>query len=130
METLLWTGFGSNALKGTAGAALGPLQQPTILEQYYAANNLPHPGYGYLQEPVASTAEDALRWVRESGPIIDGELLSDTAAFLMGAAVAGENARPGITAYHGSPHDFDKFSLDKIGTGEGGSGLWPWAVFC
>ena len=22
-------------------------------------------------------------------------------------------------AYHGSPHKFDKFSLDKIGTGEG-----------
>ena len=31
-------------------------------------------------------------------------------------------------AYHGSPHDFDKFSLDKIGTGEGaqayGHGLY------
>jgi hypothetical protein len=67
--------------------------------------------------------------VRESGPIIDGELLSDTGKpSLMGAAVAGENARPGITAYHGSPHDFDKFSLDKIGTGEGaqayGHGLY------
>lgn len=24
-----------------------------------------------------------------------------------------------IRAYHGSPHDFDKFSMDKIGTGEG-----------
>jgi hypothetical protein len=34
----------------------------------------------------------------------------------------------GITAYHGSPHDFDKFSMDKIGTGEGaqayGHGLY------
>lgn len=33
-----------------------------------------------------------------------------------------------ITAYHGSPHTFDKFSLDKIGTGEGaqvyGHGLY------
>lgn len=33
-----------------------------------------------------------------------------------------------ITAYHGSPHDFDKFSMDKIGTGEGaqayGHGLY------
>lgn len=33
-----------------------------------------------------------------------------------------------IRAYHGSPHDFDKFSLDKIGTGEGaqayGHGLY------
>ena len=36
--------------------------------------------------------------------------------------------QPGITAYHGSPHDFDRFSLDKIGTGEGaqayGHGLY------
>lgn len=33
-----------------------------------------------------------------------------------------------IKAYHGSPHDFDQFSLDKIGTGEGaqayGHGLY------
>ena len=34
----------------------------------------------------------------------------------------------GFTAYHGSPHDFDKFSMDKIGTGTGeqayGKGLY------
>lgn len=34
----------------------------------------------------------------------------------------------GIRAFHGSPHDFDRFSLDKIGTGEGaqayGHGLY------
>jgi len=34
----------------------------------------------------------------------------------------------GIIAYHGSPHSFDQFSLDKIGTGEGaqvyGHGLY------
>jgi hypothetical protein len=51
-----------------------------------------------------------------------------------GAAVpllqnALERAQPqGIRAYHGSPHDFDRFSLDKIGTGEGaqayGHGLY------
>lgn len=33
-----------------------------------------------------------------------------------------------FTAYHGSPHDFDKFSMDSIGTGEGaqtyGHGLY------
>ncbi len=79
--------------------------------------------------PVASTAEDALRWMRESGPIIDGELLSDTGKpSLMGSAVAGAEAPKGITAYHGSPHDFDKFDLSKIGTGEGaqayGHGLY------
>ena len=42
---------------------------------------------------------------------------------------AGDVARPaGIRAYHGSPHSFDKFSMDKIGTGEGaqayGHGLY------
>ena len=38
------------------------------------------------------------------------------------------NAPDGIRAFHGSPHSFDKFSLDKIGTGEGaqayGHGLY------
>jgi hypothetical protein len=33
-----------------------------------------------------------------------------------------------ITAYHGSPHDFDEFDMSKIGTGEGaqayGHGLY------
>jgi hypothetical protein len=55
-----------------------------------------------------------------SNSIRPGTLLAD----------AGENAlsRPGIRAYHGSPHDFDKFDLSKIGTGEGaqafGHGLY------
>ena len=35
---------------------------------------------------------------------------------------------PGIKAFHGSPHDFDEFSMDQIGTGEGaqayGHGLY------
>jgi len=35
---------------------------------------------------------------------------------------------PGIKAFHGSPHDFDEFSMDAIGTGEGaqayGHGLY------
>jgi hypothetical protein len=41
---------------------------------------------------------------------------------------AGQELRAGIKAYHGSPHDFDKFQLSKIGTGEGaqayGHGLY------
>ena len=45
------------------------------------------------------------------------------------AAGAGENVLvKGIRAYHGSPHDFDRFDLSKIGTGEGaqayGHGLY------
>lgn len=46
---------------------------------------------------------------------------------LMGAVQAA-NAAPTIRAYHGSPHDFDRFDAGKIGTGEGaqtyGHGLY------
>jgi hypothetical protein len=38
------------------------------------------------------------------------------------------NPIPGLRLYHGSPHDFDRFSMSKIGTGEGaqayGHGLY------
>lgn len=43
-------------------------------------------------------------------------------------ATGKHELRAGIKAYHGSPHDFDKFSMGKIGTGEGaqayGHGLY------
>jgi hypothetical protein len=35
------------------------------------------------------------------------------------ALTAGEEAAQGIRAYHGSPHDFDRFDISKIGTGQG-----------
>lgn len=45
-----------------------------------------------------------------------------------GVSEGVEGAARGIRAYHGSPHDFDRFSMDKIGTGEGaqayGHGLY------
>lgn len=34
-----------------------------------------------------------------------------------------------IKAYHGSPHDFDKFDLSKIGTGEGAQAYGPGLYF-
>lgn len=51
------------------------------------------------------------------------------AAFPPALAVGAAMKAPrGIRAFHGSPHHFDKFSLDKIGTGEGaqayGRGLY------
>lgn len=59
----------------------------------------------------------------------NGLLLSDTGKpSALGAAMAGAERQPGIDVWHGSPHDFDKFSLDKIGSGEGaqayGHGLY------
>jgi hypothetical protein len=66
---------------------------------------------------------------------IDPRMIDD-ASSLAGMVTLGSGAIPrpagtldmGFKAYHGSPHDFDKFSMDKIGTGEGaqmyGRGLY------
>jgi hypothetical protein len=84
---------------------------------------------------------------RESGRALAAPFVEPTAGNIAGAGVeAALTAVPGakgakvaadvaegaakkaIKAYHGSPHDFDRFSLDKIGTGEGaqayGHGLY------
>ena len=47
----------------------------------------------------------------------------------VGSLLGNVRVKPeGIKAYHGSPHDFDRFSMDAIGTGEGaqayGHGLY------
>jgi hypothetical protein len=48
-------------------------------------------------------------------------------ALATGEEAAGQAAK-GIKAYHGSPHEFEKFAMEKIGTGEGaqayGHGLY------
>lgn len=47
---------------------------------------------------------------------------------IRGADTAGDAVRQTIRAFHGSPHDFDRFDASKIGTGEGaqayGHGLY------
>lgn len=67
---------------------------------------------------------------------MDPSVMIPFASNVAGMATTGSMAAPpvagaagmGIRAYHGSPHDFDRFSMDKIGTGEGaqayGSGLY------
>ncbi len=57
------------------------------------------------------------------GNMMQAGLIGGMAALPLPPAV-----KKGIRAYHGSPHSFDKFSMDKIGTGEGaqayGHGLY------
>ena len=67
---------------------------------------------------------------------MDPNVMVPFASNVAGYATTGSMAGPavqdglgmGIRAYHGSPHDFDRFSMDKIGTGEGaqayGHGLY------
>lgn len=54
--------------------------------------------------------------------------LPDNALASNAVRMGGDQAPKGIRAYHGSPHDFDRFDMSKIGTGEGaqayGHGLY------
>jgi hypothetical protein len=81
-------------------------------------------------------AFQASEQMRTEGPY-DPAPAVEAALLPMGTgAVAGVKAAPGeavlgagpIRAYHSSPHDFDRFDLSKIGTGEGaqvyGHGLY------
>src|SRR3990167_5273654 len=62
-------------------------------------------------------------------PIMEGALTAITGGIPFAQAGAlGSAGGKGIRAYHGSPHDFDKFDMSRIGTGEGaqayGHGLY------
>lgn len=66
-------------------------------------------------------------------PSAQSQAAFDLAGLVQGGAMPFAPATKGgtlgsITAWHGSPHKFDKFSMDKIGTGEGaqayGHGLY------
>jgi hypothetical protein len=46
-----------------------------------------------------------------------------------GVAQEARAATQGIRAYHGSPHDFDRFDISKIGTGEGAQAYGPGLYF-
>ncbi len=75
--------------------------------------------------PIAGMAGAAMRGASAVGPTVQAAKALETAAPAMEVA---PEVTQGITAYHGSPHDFDQFSLAKIGTGEGaqayGHGLY------
>lgn len=82
--------------------------------------------------------DDEVRTINEAAGVSDlprregygpGGVIDDIVK-MAGKIVSGadEPAKTGIRAYHGTPHDFDKFDISKIGTGEGaqayGHGLY------
>jgi hypothetical protein len=90
------------------------------------------PGVSAVAQPAAVLAdlpprvrEDALR--ATVADLIEGNL-ARTGELLEEAAKQDPRIAESIAAYHGSPHDFDRFDLSKIGTGEGaqafGHGLY------
>lgn len=86
---------------------------------------------GGMLSGMAGTVAPMLAASKGAMPAADA-LMDGLAGYsAMPRAVAGEfmaDEFGGLRLYHGSPHDFDKFSMDKIGTGEGaqayGHGLY------
>lgn len=95
-----------------------------------------------LLQPVASFQEmlanpyqrgqDDARFVENAfdvaGGAMTGGLLAPRPRGSVGMGGRPTDQPTGIRAYHGSPHDFDRFDMSKIGTGEGaqayGHGLY------
>jgi len=87
----------------------------------------------YSSDRLMSSLRDTQRQLQEyknpsQGPLLaPGESMNDFSLFSGGNEKAGATIA-GIRAYHGSPYDFDKFDLSRIGTGEGaqsyGHGLY------
>lgn len=101
---------------------------------YAIANNMLRAGYkGALQHFTGQIPLTGERDAQGARGALDAVGAAGLAAGpLAGRALAQVAATPkparGITAYHGSPHDFDKFQMSQIGTGEGaqayGHGLY------
>lgn len=117
-------------LTGAANYYLGPLGAPLMGAAKGAAMLSP----GADMQDMAQAGGDLMR----SQSLGDaGRAGLGLGAATLGMAIPGtakgvteaaEGVQQGIRAYHGSPHDFDRFSMDKIGTGEGaqayGHGLY------
>lgn len=92
------------------------------------------PGYAY-RRPIGDVVGRALNFVRNNpgavGAGVAGAAVmtpEEAEASKLNLVRRGLEAARGIRAYHGSPHDFERFDLSKIGTGEGaqayGHGLY------
>jgi hypothetical protein len=76
------------------------------------------------------TTDQAVDWAAPTalGMVAGARLPGGAPEGALGSSGAKLVQPEGIRAYHGSPHDFDRFDLNKIGTGEGaqayGHGLY------
>jgi hypothetical protein len=102
---------------GQLGRVMTGRSEDTLIDIVGAAAGLAPigpPGVGKLLKPAAEAAESAIARGAAKGA---KAIASDTGGL-----------NDFIKAYHGSPHDFDRFDISKIGTGEGaqayGHGLY------
>jgi hypothetical protein len=121
---------------GDPKMAASLMQQPSPLSQFFAANgiqgwnqrtnNMANQAFNQTLQRTGNADTARAQWVHglvgdpKDNPILGGWGAADIGA--LGPMMAS------IKAYHGSPHSFDKFSMSKIGSGEGaqvyGHGLY------
>jgi hypothetical protein len=102
------------------GPALGAPQPPTLWDRLQGLGS--QIGQWYNAQP---SWLDQAQAAKQSG---DWRTLQPTDQQInFGMNMVGPTAL-GIRAYHGSPHDFDKFDLSKIGSGEG-SQKYSWGLY-
>jgi hypothetical protein len=117
---------------GTLGKAAALAGGPLGLAQKYGPDI-----YNALNEGLRPLFEEAGKLQQYGNEYYDAGPATLAALGTIGAPAAaggvplgalGSGVGKGIRAYHGSPHDFDRFDLSKIGTGEGaqayGHGLY------
>jgi hypothetical protein len=107
----------SQAWRSGMAEALSESWPAELAKSAYGAVTLPGDVYAGKVNPMS---DEAVGRAFELAGLVTGGA---------GAMPAGRNEmRMGIKAYHGSPHDFDRFDMSKIGTGEGaqayGHGLY------
>jgi hypothetical protein len=97
---------------------MGPAYQPAARMGQLVS--MMSPGADMMD--MAASSSDLMR---SRGGWEAAQAAAGLGAATLGMAIPGtakgisEGVTDGIRAYHGSPHDFDAFSMDKIGTGEG-----------
>jgi hypothetical protein len=119
---------------GASGAVGGAMGFP--MDTAVSATNLSRAAYGYgghklgllnaaqMPEPIEPKNVPGTS-AHLSGLLGVGDSPKEQIAEMVGGLLAPgpktvkQPSKMDWTAYHGSPHKFDKFSLDKIGTGEG-----------
>jgi hypothetical protein len=97
--------------------------QPSVLDRLMSETIVPRqPG---REDAVTRMLGAPADW---SGVATRGRDDTSMSPMNMAMGLIGGPSLRGIRAYHGSPHKFDKFSMDRIGTGEGaqayGHGLY------
>lgn len=121
-----YSAFDYSGVGGAMPEAYGanvPVQDPLARGLMYAA-----PILAGGAQPHATQAEPKTLY-KTARPYVNITDQDIDNAIQIGLGVSGGGlSTKGIRAYHGSPHDFNKFDLSKIGTGEGaqayGHGLY------